>query len=126
MATELAQAIRMLEVVYMIKGITIALKQKIQTGIDTFNAPIYTDNWVSVDNVLVGQPTTEDITTDNQLYGKQVAYILGIPKGDDHNWIDTEVEFFGQRFKTYGFPTKGIDENVPGPWNMKVKVEAYG
>jgi hypothetical protein len=35
------------------------------------------------------------------------------------------VEFFGQRFRTIGFPTQGIEELIPLAWNKKVKVERY-
>ena len=60
------------------------------------------------------------------MHGKRLAYVLGIPKGDSNTWTDTEVEFFGEKFKTYGEPTQGIDHLIPLSWNKKVKVERYG
>ena len=36
------------------------------------------------------------------------------------------VEFFGQRFRTYGDVTEGIEAMIPLQWNKKVKVERYG
>lgn len=108
------------------RGITVTLHKKTQSSTDEFGAPIYTDTTETVDNVLVGEPTSNQIVQDLNLYGKHLAYVLAIPKGDTHTWTDTEVEFFGQTFKTYGEPTQGIDALIPLSWNTKVKVERYG
>lgn len=107
------------------RGITITLHNKVQTGTDEFNAPIYSDQDVSVDNVLVGEPSGDEIVQDLNLYGKRLAFVLAIPKGDAHDWTDVEVSFFGQKFRTYGEPTQGIDHLIPLSWNKKVKVERY-
>lgn len=109
-----------------IKGMSVTLYERTQTGVDDFNRPVYSETPVVVENVLVGEPTTDDITNDLQVYGKRLAYTLAIPKGDTHNWNDVHVEFWGQRFRTYGAPTQGIEDNIPLDWNKKVKVERYG
>ena len=109
----------------MIKGITVKLLTLTYKGRDRFNHPTYTEEWVDVANVLVGQPTTEEIEQEKIISGKIVSYVLAIPKGDTHNWTDTQVQFFGQTFRTIGIPTQGIDENIPLKWNKKVRVEAY-
>lgn len=109
----------------MIKGITVRLLVKTKNGTDGFYHPIYAETWVDVPNVLVGQPTTDELESERIISGKIISYVLAIPKGDIHNWVDTEVEFFDQRFRTIGFPTQGIDANIPLSWNKKVKVEAY-
>lgn len=108
------------------RGVTVNLHIKTQTGTDEFDAPIYTDQVIPVDNVLIGEPSGDDIIQDLNLYGKRLAYTLAIPKGDANDWTDTEVEFFGETFKTYGAPTQGIDNLIPLSWNKKVKVERYG
>lgn len=108
------------------KGATIQLVVKTQTGTDAFGAPIYTEELINVDDVLIGQPTTDDITDTLQLYGKKIEYVLGIPKGDTHNWTDAEVIIWGQRFRTIGYPQTGIQENIPLRWGQNVKVERYG
>lgn len=110
----------------MIHGITVRLYEKTQTGTDAFNAPIFSETPVEVKNVLIGEPTTDDIVNSLQLYGKRIAYTLAIPKGDEHDWEDVTVEFFGQKFRTYGGVVQGIEELVPLCWNKKVKVERYG
>lgn len=110
----------------MIRGITILLYEKRQTGTDAFHAPIYEETPIEVPNVLVGEPSAEDIVNEMQLYGKRIAYTLAIPKGDTHDWNDVTVEFFGQKWRTYGGVTQGIEAMIPLAWNKKVKVERYG
>lgn len=107
------------------RGITITLHNRVQNGTDAFNRPIYEESTTTVDNVLIGEPSTEDIVNEMNLSGKRLAYTLAIPKGDDHDWKDSVVEFFGERFRTFGAPTQGIDHLIPLQWNMKVKVERY-
>ena len=109
----------------MIRGIPVTLYERTQTGIDAANRPIYEETPVMVDNVLVGAPTSDDVVNEFNLSGKRIAYTLGIPKGDTHDWTDRTVEFWGSKFRTVGIPTQGIEENIPLDWNMKVQVEAY-
>ena len=75
----------------MLKGIDIILYEKTKTGEDGFHDPIYEESPVTVHNVLVGQPTAEEITTELQLTGRRIAYTLAIPKGDTHNWDNVRV-----------------------------------
>ena len=113
----------------MIKGITVQLIKKIEGDPDPLGNPTYTETEISVDGVLVGEPTTDDITDSLQLYGKVVAYTLGIPKCDENDWTDTEVVLpapFDGKYRTIGYPTAGIEANIPLKWNKKVKVERYG
>ena len=110
----------------MISGETVRLKTKVQTGTDDFNRPVFTETFVDVENVLIGAPSSEYVINELNLSGKRIAYTLGIPKGDTHNWINTEVEFWGERYRTIGKPMQGIDENIPLSWNKKVQVESYG
>jgi hypothetical protein len=35
------------------------------------------------------------------------------------------VEFFGEKFRTIGAPTQGIEDMIPLSWNKKVKVVRY-
>lgn len=107
-------------------GTSVVLYEKTKIGEDSFNNPIYSVTQTTVDNVLVGQPETDDITTSIDLYGKQIIYMLGLPKGDSHNWNDTIVEIFGKPFRTFGDVIQGIEANVPTPWHKKVRVERFG
>ena len=83
-----------------IKGVPVTLYEKTLTGYDAANRPVYTETPVTVENVLIGEPSTEDITNEYNLSGKRVAYVLGIPKDDTHEWADRTVGFFGQKFRT--------------------------
>ncbi len=105
------------------RGVPVVLHVKTASGVDGLNNPTYTDSTVTVNNVLVGEPSTDDITSSISLYGKQIAYMLGIPKGDTNNWEDTIVEIFGHSYRTFGFTIEGIEANIPTPWHKKVRVE---
>ena len=108
------------------KGITVQLKVKTESGRNAFNAPTYTVEWVTVDNVLVAPVSSQDALDMLNLTGKKAVYTLGIPKGDAHIWEDTEVRFFGETWKTFGFSEEGIESLIPLSWNKKVSVERYG
>lgn len=113
----------------MLKGVTIQLVKKIEGEPDPIGNPTYTERFIDVDDVLVGQPTADDVTASLQLYGKVVAYHLGIPKGDTNDWVDAEIilpEPFAGRYRTVGYPVAGIEANIPLRWNKQVKVERYG
>ncbi len=110
----------------MIKGTTVQLVVETVTGHDPFGAPIVSEQLEDVADVLVGQPTTDDVTNSLQLYGKKIEYVLGIPKGDEHDWTDATVYIWGEKFRTVGFPQTGIQENIPLRWGQNVKVERYG
>lgn len=109
-----------------IKGITVKLHVKQQAGIDDFDRPMYKDNIVDVENVLITPMSADDMVNELNLTGKTISYELSIPKGDKNNWIDTEVEFFGEKFITVGYPEELIESLVPLDWNKKVRVERYG
>lgn len=115
-----------------LKGITVILYEKKQLKneagdliVDGFGVPVCEEIPIEVKNVLVAPAASDDIVANTDLTGKKVVYTLGIPKGDTHDWKDRRVDFFGEQFKTFGFPLKGIDNLIPGEWNMKVMVERY-
>ncbi|MDM7320500.1 MULTISPECIES: hypothetical protein [unclassified Streptomyces] len=109
-----------------IHGIPITLIDKQVMSVDPFGAPVVKDVEILVDNVLVAPALSDDVINQLNLTGKKAVYTLGIPKGDTHDWEDKEVEFFGQRWRTFGFVTEGIDDLIPLSWNKKVMVERYG
>ena len=108
------------------KTITVQLIVKTASGYDPFGAPIETEKTVNVPGCLVGQPSTDEIAQTMEMYGKQIAYVVGVPKGDTHTWVDTDVIIWGERFRTIGFPQTGIQDNIPLSWGKNVKVERYG
>ena len=108
-----------------IVGIDVVLHQRIQTSTNNFNEPVYSDSQVTVHNVLVAPTTSDDVIDQHSLEGRKEIYTLAIPKGDTNEWENQLVEFWGKTFKVFGIPQKGIVENIPLDWNMKVTVERY-
>lgn len=109
----------------MIATEKVILIDKVQIGTDPLGHAVYEENEVEIDNVVIGQPSFDAAVAELNLTGKRIAYVLGIPKGDEHNWKDTVVIIRGQKFKTFGFPLTQTAANVPTPWNTQVKCEAY-
>jgi hypothetical protein len=115
-----------------LSGTKVILYDEVQIGSNPLGEPIYKEEPVEVENVLIGEPSTDDITTSTELYGKSIRYMLGIPKGDTHDWKDKKVSWtdaYGitHTVKTFGFPMTGIEQNLPPqiPWHMKVRCEDY-
>lgn len=110
----------------MLQGMPVTLLNRVQTGVDGFNMPVYEWQTVAtVEDVLVGEPTPQERIDELNFSGKQIAYSLGIPKGDTHVWQDQIVEFFGQKFRIFGFPKLGIEANIPLRWHAIYKCERY-
>lgn len=112
----------------MIKGIDIKLWVNGDPIVDEFNHEEPSGEWITVSNVLVGEPSSDEIINDLNLNGKKIAYVLAIPKGDNHVWTDTKVQLpspFDGTFETVGYPTVGIEANIPLLWNKKVKIARY-
>ena len=108
-----------------IHGIPITLIDKQVVSVDPFGSPVVKDVEITIDNVIVAPATTEDVTSQMSLTGKKISYTLGIPKGDNNDWENKEVRFFGKRWKTVGMPLEGIESMIPLDWNKKVMVERY-
>ena len=107
------------------KGITVTLLKRTESGTDAFNRPIYTETEVPVNNVLVS-PTDaggDELLSALDLTGRKAVYTLAIPKGDTNVWEGNRVKFFGETWQVIGIPTKGIDALIPLDWNLKVQVE---
>lgn len=108
-----------------IKGETVILVEETITGKDAFGRDIVATAQTSVANVIIGNPGTEAAAEELDLTGKRIVFVLGIPKGDTHDWKDKTVFIRGEKFRTYGYPLTQTEANVPGSWNTQVKVEAY-
>ena len=69
------------------RGITVTLYDRTQTGTDALNKPIYTETPVTVDNVLVAPSSMVEVLEQFSLDGRRGEYVMAIPKGDTHEWI---------------------------------------
>lgn len=109
----------------MIKGIPVVLLKKTEVGKDPLDRPIFDEEEIIVENVLVSPSSSDDIVNQLTLNGKKAIYTLAIPKEDTNTWEDQEVRFFGERWRVFGIPLQGIDHLIPLDWNKKVMVERY-
>lgn len=109
----------------MFKGITIQLSERTEIGHDEFNAPVYRESYIDIENILVSPVSSTEQTDILNMTGTKVVYEIAIPKDDDHEWENQLVKFFGKTWRCVGIPTEGIPDLIPGPWNRKVKVERY-
>lgn len=107
------------------RGVTVTLLQRTQTGKDPFNRPIYEDTEILVDNVLISPTDTggDELLSALDLTGRKAVYTLAIPKGDTNEWEGNQVRFFGETWQVIGIPTQGIEALIPLDWNKKVQVE---
>ena len=105
------------------RGITVTIHPKAEVKYNSIGeATITYGQDITVENVIVAPSTSEEILDADNLYGKKAVYTLGIPKGDNNDWEDQWVSFFGLDWQTFGVPLEGIDELVPTAWNKKVQV----
>lgn len=108
-----------------LKGITVTLVDTVEIGRDPFNNPIYEEQEIEVEDVLVAPTSSDDVVNEMSLSGRKAVYTLAIPKGDTHDWEEKEVLFFGKHWKAFGIPLEGMDHLIPLRWNKKVMVERY-
>lgn len=97
---------------------------KRQTGTDAFNKPIYTEDEIPVENVLIAPVSDAEILDTLNLTGRKAVYQLGIPKNDTHDWEGQRVQFFDETWRVIGKPVRGMNELIPLDWNLKVRVES--
>ena len=108
------------------RGITITLLERTQSGTDAFNRPVFTEAETEIENVLIAPNTAggQEVLEQLNLTGRKAVYTLAIPKGDNHHWEGNRVRFFGETWQVVGKPTEGIENLIPLQWNRKVTVEA--
>lgn len=108
------------------RGITVILYERTQSGTDELNHPVYTETAVAVDNVLVAPADSMEVLQPTSLEGRRGEYQLAIPKGDTHDWSSgMKVSFFGKDWRIIDIPEEGIEWLIPLSWNKKVRVERY-
>lgn len=108
------------------KGITVTLYDRTQTGTDALNTPIYSETAVNVEDVLVAPVGSSEVLEVYNLTGRRAEFQLGIPKGDTNDWsAGKKVNFFGHDWRIIDIPEEGIENLVPTKWHKKVRVERY-
>lgn len=108
------------------RGMMITLYDRVQTGVDALNKPVYREVPVEVDNVLIAPTSVVEVVDRNNLDGRRGDYVLAIPKGDTHDWTSgKKVNFLGKDWRIIEMPEEGIEWLIPLSWNKKVRVERY-
>lgn len=108
------------------KGVNVILYDRVVTGHDALNHPIYAETAQTVENVLIAPMSTNEILENYNLTGRKAVYQLAIPKGDAHDWTaGKRVDFFGKSWRIIDIPEEGIEDLIPLSWNKKVRVETY-
>ena len=108
-----------------LRGITVTLVDTVEVGRDPFNNPIYGEQEIEINDVLVAPTSSDDVVNELSLSGRKAVYTLAIPKGDMHDWENKKVLFFNKTWRTFGIPLEGMDHLIPLKWNKKVMVERY-
>lgn len=109
-------------------GMSVILTNKTLSGYDEIGEPVYTTESVTVDDVIVSPASAGDkeVLDSLNLDGKKALYTLGIPKGDEHSWEDSQVTVFGRTYRTYGPLIEGQEDLVPLRWHKKISLEWIG
>lgn len=108
------------------KGVNVILYDRVVTGHDALNHPVYAETAQTVENVLIAPMSTNEILENYNLTGRKAVYQLAIPKGDAHDWTaGKRVDFFGKSWRIIDIPEEGIEDLIPLSWNKKVRVETY-
>lgn len=108
------------------KGVNVILYDRVATGLDALNHPVYAETAQTVENVLIAPMSTNEILENYNLTGRKAVYQLAIPKGDAHDWTaGKRVDFFGKSWRIIDIPEEGIEDLIPLSWNKKVRVETY-
>lgn len=109
----------------LLHGVPIQYVHRKKVSEDEWHQPIFGEEYETIDNVLVAPVSQMGIPEQEDLQKKKKQKMLGIPKGDNHDWKDCVVLIDGERYESVGFPEEGIEDLVPGPWHKKVKVQLY-
>lgn len=109
----------------MFKGETIFLVQKIETGKDGFNRPIYKEETVPIENCLYMPASSQEQVDSLNMTGRKILYTVSIPKGDNHIWEDQIIMIKGRKYHVCTPVEETIDHLTPLSWNKKFRVEAY-
>lgn len=110
------------------RGMTVTLFAEEIIGYDEIGEPLVHQKPITVEDVLIGEPSTDEITESVNLYGKRISFMLGIPKKDANDWTNKDVQWtdaYGRTInaRTFGYPITGVAANIPGKWHMKVRCE---
>lgn len=109
--------------VQLIAGCAVEVLRPVQTGADRFGAPVVEMQAETVENVLPQPEATGDVG-EGRPAGSSVSMAFHFPKGYGQSLKGCVVSYGGKSYRVVGDPKPWLEENVPGPWSMRVETEA--
>lgn len=108
----------------MIRGETVVVERRVETGRDPGNNPVY--EWVpeQVTGVLVAPGARADVDASIRPDGKRIRWNLHFPKGYPATLAGARISVRGQDARpVVGDPQHYTEANTPGRWSMPVELE---
>lgn len=108
----------------MIKGETVVVHRREQTGVDPGNNPIYESTETEVEDVIVAPGPRSDVEESTRPDGIEVSWTLHFPKSWTDSLRGAEISVRGgPRSPVVGDPRPYTNANTPGRWNRPVELE---
>jgi hypothetical protein len=110
----------------MLSGANVTVLLPVEGNRDRFGNPVETYEPREVPDVLIAEPSTEDMEAA-RAEGVTLAYTLHFPKsyaGPLEGALVELPEPFGGEYRVVGDPRPYMDANTPGRWDRPVRVEA--
>lgn len=108
----------------MITGETVLIELKEEGPADAIGDPTVTTSTITVDNVIVGPGSTNNLTDSIRPDGVIADYTLHLPKGyETYDLSGLRVQVRGKWFDVIGNPGYYTPDNAPGNWDYPVEVK---
>lgn len=108
------------------KTITLIFKKKVESGVDPFNNPTFTEQEIEVSDCLIA-PITEP-TNQREVQALEQGKLqvrIHLPKTFTSDVSNSTVEYKGKVFSLDSDSVAFMDENCPTKWNRYFRAEAY-
>lgn len=106
------------------RGETVIVRRKSETGTDPGGNPITETTEEAVENVLTSPGPRDDVDDSQRPEGVTVAWTLHMPKLFTGSLRGAEIKVRDDEFRrVVGSPQRYMSSLTPGPWNMPVELE---
>lgn len=106
------------------KGETVVVLRREQTGTDAFNEPVYEWTETAVEDVLTSPGPRSDLDDSNRPDGVLVAWTCHFPKAFTGSLRGAQIKVRADVPRAViGDPQPYMDANTPGRWNRPVELE---
>jgi hypothetical protein len=105
------------------RGETVTVIRRVQTGVDEGNNPVYETKEEPVGNVLVGQPNCENADDSNRPDGIRIDAVLYFPRTYTGGPLRGQTVIVrDSKYRVTGDPFPIDGGMTPTDWNMTVPV----